>query len=97
MPAGAPSLLFSFNYIYNKSMANENNNLTPKQTLIESLKRVLRELWASASTTFATKAEVDAKFSEFAGPTYDAGRECVVFPTTSKVHYDAERECVVFG
>ena len=31
------------------------------------------------------------------GPTYDAGRECVVFPTTSKVRYDAERECVVFG
>ena len=78
-------------------MANENNELTPKQKLSESLKLVLRELWASTTAVFATKTEVDAKLDAFRGPTYDSERQCVVFPTTSKVRYDAERECVVFG
>jgi len=78
-------------------MANENTTPTPKQKLTESLIRVLRELWASTTAEFATKTEVDAKLDAFAMPTYDAVRECVVFPNTSRVRYDAERECIVFG
>ena len=51
---------------------------------------------APQSTTY-TKTEVDAKFDEFAGPTYDPATRAIIFPATAKVSYDADTRAVVFG
>lgn len=62
-------------------MANENENLTPKQKLIENLTKVCNELWRTASATFATKADndispvVDAEIGNWFG--YAAGSDMV--------------------
>ena len=51
---------------------------------------------APQDTTY-TKTEVDAKFDEFAGPTYDPATRAIIFPATAKVSYDADTRAVVFG
>lgn len=44
-----------------------------------------------------TKAEVDQKFDEFAGPTYDEVDHGFIFPSTSKMTYDSVDHGFVFG
>ncbi len=70
----------------------------PKTDLASDVQTSLGKADAAApqSTTY-TKTEVDQKFDEFAGPTYDPATRAIIFPATAKVSYDAANRAVVFG
>lgn len=70
----------------------------PKTDLSSGVQSSLDKADAAApqSTTYS-KTEVDQKFDEFAGPTYDPATRAIIFPATAKVSYDAANRAVVFG
>ncbi len=64
---------------------------------VGGLKASLQKLKTDHIDTKYTKTEVDQKFDEFAGPTYDPATRAIIFPATAKVSYDADTRAVVFG
>ena len=64
---------------------------------VQGLKASLQKLKTDHIDTKYSKTEVDQKFDEFAGPTYDPAARAIIFPATAKVTYDAASRAIVFG